>query len=129
MSETRVLSEIEAACAHHKICVLPRNPNSMMCSVWDLADLEYHVGIIWRCNTGALKAGRRFIRFGLPGIPDFEGWRFKDGRRLTIEAKSAKGSLTPDQRAYAYLAERSNILAGVVRSYDECATLLKTWGF
>ena len=129
MSETRVMSEIEAACAHHKSCVLPRNPSSMTCSVWDLADLDYHVGVLWRVNTGALRSGKRFIRFGLPGNPYFEGSRFKDGRRLTIEAKSAKGSLTPDQRSYANLAARSNILAVVVRSYEECAVLLKEWGF
>lgn len=129
MSETRVLSEIESACAHHKICVLPRNPNSMTCSVWELPDLGYHAAVIWRVNTGALKVGSRFVRFGLPGIPDFSGFSFKTGRAMAIEAKSAKGSLTPDQRAYAALATRSGILYGVVRSYEDCVELLKTWGF
>lgn len=129
MTESSVLVEIEMACMAYKICVLPRNPKTLACSVWSMPDPLHHSGVVRRVNTGALKAGNRFIRFGLPGIPDFEGWRFSDGRTLAIEAKSATGTLSPDQRAYAALAARTGVLVGLARSYDECAMLLETWGF
>lgn len=61
-------------------------------------------------------------------MPDFEGWRFQDGRRLTIEAKSEKGVLTGTQIAYALLARNTGTLHGLARSYEECSLLLEAWG-
>lgn len=101
-----------------------------------MPDLSYHVGVVWRVNTGAMKTGNRFVRFGLPGIPDFEGWFFRDlngdmcggGSRFSIEGKAGKDPESFDQKAYALLAHRTDVYHGIVRSYDECASLLESFG-
>lgn len=128
MSESRILAEIEACCAHHKICVLPRNPKKLACSVWVMPDPAYHVGVIWRQNTGGMLKGKQFVRFGLPGTPDFTGWLFKSGIRLSIEAKAVLGVLTPDQLSFASLARFTGTLHGVIRSYEDCDVWLKQIG-
>lgn len=128
MSESPVLSEIEVCCSHFKICVLPRNSLRLSISPWSLPDPAFHIGVIWRTNTGASRIGRRFVRFGIKGSPDFQGWIFKDGRRMTIEAKSDTGTENPNQRAYAKLALATGVLHGVVRSYAECVELFDLWG-
>lgn len=40
----------------------------------------------WRQNSGALRAGSRFVRFGFKGAADITGI-LKGGRRLEIEVK------------------------------------------
>lgn len=129
--EARVNEEIAQALMTFRFCVLPK-PHELWrlpVSPWSMADPLFHIGIAWRQNTGLAKYGRRAVRFGIPGNPDWAGWDFKTGRTLAIEAKSAKGTLSPDQRAYAALAARTGVLVGLARSYDECAMLLETWGF
>lgn len=128
MSESRVLSEIELAAATFKICVLPRNSLRLSVSPWSLPDPAFHIGVIWRTNTGASRIGRRFVRFGISGTPDYEGFLFKGGRRMTIEAKSDKGTENANQRAYSKLAHATGVLHGVVRSYADCVELLDSWG-
>lgn len=136
MSESGVLSEIEAAAVHHRICVLPRNPKKLSCSVWSMPDTRYHVGVIWRRNTGALKQGNRFIRFGMPGDSDFTGWLFAvsaEGRRegarlIELEAKQPGKALSPNQEAKRALAQATGVLWGRASSYDEACALFKFWG-
>lgn len=128
MTESRILSEIEACCSHYKICVLPRNPKKLSISVWAMPDPVFHVGVIWRQNAGGAKYESRFVRFGLPGTPDFSGWLFKTGQRIGIEAKTSKGKSSLDQIAHWGLAHLTNSLVGIARSYDSCAILLESWG-
>ncbi len=40
----------------------------------------------WRSNTGAMKKGKHFVRFGVKGVPDILGC-YK-GRMLGIECKA-----------------------------------------
>ena len=127
MSESRILAEIEAAASHYRICVLPRNPKKLYCSVWAMPDQQYHAGVIWRTNTGAARMGNRFVRFGLPGMPDFEGWLFKSGLRLSIEAKAGIAKETPDQRSYAILARSTGVLHAVCRSYGDATAIFSIW--
>lgn len=49
----------------------------------------------WRNNTGAVKMGNRFVRFGLPGSPDILGC-YK-GLAIGIECKSSKGKQRQEQ--------------------------------
>ena len=135
MSESKVLAEIESAASHVGFCVLPRNPKSLPCSVWSMPDPHFHVGVIWRQNTGAVKIGRRFVRFGVPGLPDFIGWLFPDrakerpiGQFLTIEAKSGRSTRSPDQAAFGLLAAKTGVVDGVAASYDEAIALFRCWG-
>ncbi len=127
MSENVVLASIESAAVFHKICVLPRNPSKLPVSVWKMPDPNYHVGVIWRQNVGGFQKGKSFIRLGLPGIPDFIGFRFATGQFWTIEAKASKGTLSPDQAAFANLCVSTGVLTGVVRSYEDANALFKRW--
>ena len=49
----------------------------------------------FRNNTGAVKVGRRFIRFGYVGSSDIIGIT-KDGRFLAVECKREKGGVLSD---------------------------------
>ena len=128
MKENLVMAEIEAACSHYRFCILPRNPKTLYTSVWTVPDPDFHAGVLYRQNVGGFKKGRSFIRLGLPGLADFSGWRFKDGRRLQIEAKSAKGVLSLDQIAHRDLCLKTGVLWGLARSYEDCVKLLESWG-
>ena len=51
----------------------------------------------WRNNSGALKIGRRFIRFGLPGSSDILGI-LPNGQFLAVECKREKGGKLSDKQ-------------------------------
>lgn len=55
-----------------------------------LKALHAHPAVAWaeRMNSGAVRVGGRFIRFGWPGCPDLLG-QLKDGRLLGVEVKVA----------------------------------------
>lgn len=127
--ESIVNREIESALMHHKIYVMPRQMSRLSISPWSLPDPAFHLGVMWRENTGVARYGRQSVRFGVPGHPDWTGWAFKRGLRLSIEAKRPGARETPIQRSYAILAQMTGICHGVVCSYDDCCRLLNTWGF
>lgn len=61
--------------------------------------LRSHSLVAWveRQNTGAMKVGSRFIKFGWRGCSDLLG-QLKDGRLLAVECKRPKGGkITPEQ--------------------------------
>jgi hypothetical protein len=128
--EALVNQEIAQALMHFHFCVLPdpKDLHKLSVSPWSLPDLSHHIGIAWRQNTGALAAGRRFVRFGIPGAADWTGWIFGSGRRFQIEAKSAKGTLSRDQVANRDLCAQTGVLWGLARSYDDAVTTLECWG-
>ena len=66
-----------------------------------LKALRSHKAIAWceRMNSGAVRIGRRFVRFGWPGCPDVLG-QLKDGRLLGVEVKAPTGKLRPAQHAF-----------------------------
>ena len=51
----------------------------------------------WRNNTGALKVGRRFVRFGFPGSSDILGI-LPNGQFLAVECKREKGGKLSDKQ-------------------------------
>lgn len=54
---------------------------------------------MWRCNTGAARTKTgRLVRFNMKGTADFVGCAL--GRFFAIEAKSATGTQSDDQRAF-----------------------------
>lgn len=127
--ETAILHEVECCLAHFHFFVVPRFsklPKGF--SIWSEANPAKYVGIVYRSNTGAAEIGKRFIRFGMPGLPDFQGWLFDGGKRVSIEVKADNGKLTHDQRAHLDLALKTGNLAGCVRSYRDCEILLKGYG-
>ena len=66
-----------------------------------LSALRAHPGVAWakRQNTGSLRVGKRFIRFGWEGCSDIVG-QMTDGRFLACEVKSPTGKPTPEQSAF-----------------------------
>ncbi len=83
-----------------------------------LKALESHPSVAWchRMNSGALRIGKRFVRFGWPGCPDVLG-QLKDGRLLGVEVKAPKGKLRPEQ---AIFLERIRCAGGVAFMARDC---------
>lgn len=83
----------------------------------------------WRCNGGAVKIGKRFIRFAsINGIADILGV-LPDGRFLAVECKRPGGRVRPDQRAFLDSVTASGGLALVVRDVLELQRLLQVEGY
>ena len=63
--------------------------------------LRAHPAVAWceRMNSGAVRIGGRFVRFGWPGCPDVLG-QLKDGRLLGVEVKGPAGRLRPEQTVF-----------------------------
>lgn len=76
-----------------------------------LKAVRAHPLVAWaeRQNSGAVRNGGRFIRFGWPGCPDVLG-QLRDGRFLGVEVKAAKGRPSPEQVAFL---ERIRLAGGV----------------
>ena len=76
-----------------------------------LKALKAHPAVSWceRQNSGAVRSGGRFIRFGWVGCADILG-QLRDGRFLGVEVKAAKGRASPEQVAFL---ERINAAGGV----------------
>lgn len=88
-----------------------------------LKALETHNAVAWvyRMNSGAVKIGKRFIRFGWPGCPDVLG-QLKDGRLLGVEVKAPKGKLRPEQ---SFFLERIRLAGGVAFVARDCRDVLR----
>lgn len=73
----------------------------------------------WRNNSGAVKVGRRFIRFGFPGSSDIIGI-LPGGRFLAVECKREKGGVLSDlQKDFLSNIEKNGGIAIVAHSVDE----------
>lgn len=126
MSENAVVKEVLIACAYSQIQVLdPSKWAKGTPPPYDGKDLAIQ-GIAWRNNTGALKSGRRFIRFGIPGSPDVLGM-FRGGKIFGIECKTSSGRLSPFQKWWRALIVGLGGYYGVARSYEEASALIKGW--
>ena len=53
--------------------------------------------LAFRMNSGVMRAGRRFVRFGVPGMADVLAF---PGRVLWIECKSERGRQSPEQASF-----------------------------
>ena len=82
--EPRILDRKEAAALVEVLAALRCNPAVAWCE---------------RMNSGAVRIGGRFVRFGWPGCPDVLG-QLKDGRLMGVEVKSPAGKLRPEQAEF-----------------------------
>ena len=82
--EPRILDRKEAAALVEVLAALRCNPAVAWCE---------------RMNSGAVRIGGRFVRFGWPGCPDVLG-QLKDGRLMAVEVKSPAGKLRPEQAEF-----------------------------
>jgi len=74
-----------------------------------------------RMNSGAIRVGNRFVRFGFVGCPDVLG-QLRDGRLLGVEVKAPRGRLSPEQ---AVMLERINTAGGLAFVARDCRDVLK----
>ena len=83
-----------------------------------LKALTAHSAVAWceRMNSGAVRIGKRFVRFGWKGCPDVLG-QLRDGRLLGVEVKAPKGKLRPEQ---AIFLERIRRAGGVAFMARDC---------
>ena len=92
---------------------------------------------LFRNNVGKLPDPRtgRLVAFGLaPGSADLIGWRSvvvtpdMVGQRVavfaSVEVKSARGRLRPEQAAWLAAVQAAGGIAGVARSPEEAAEIL-----
>lgn len=75
----------------------------------------------WRQNTGAVKSGKRFVRFAMPGCSDILGCLPPDGRFLAIEVKhpSNRKGATEEQKAFLDAINGAGGLGFVARSLED----------
>jgi hypothetical protein len=83
----------------------------------------------WRNNSGAVRLGKRFIRFGEVGSADVLAVIPPAGRLLAVEAKAGGNRTTPAQAAWLQLVTDAGGLALVVRSVDDLAEQLRQAGY
>jgi hypothetical protein len=90
-----------------------------------LKALRAHPAVAWceRQNSGAVRVGGRFVRFGWPGCPDVLG-QLNDGRLLGVEVKAAKGRIRPEQLAHLERINRAGGVAFVARDLRDVLRLL-----
>jgi len=78
-----------------------------------------------RMNSGAIRVGNRFVRFGFVGCPDVLGM-LTDGRLLGVEVKGPTGKLRTEQ---AFMLERINGAGGVAFVARDCRDVLRELQF
>ncbi len=91
-----------------------------------LMALKAHPAVAWceRMNSGAVRMGARFVRFGFKGCPDVLG-QLKDGRLLGVEVKGPSGRLSPEQSVFL---ERIASAGGVSFMARDCRDVTRELG-
>lgn len=81
--------------------------------------------LAFRLNVGAMRVGRRFVRFGVPGMADVIS--FPRGRVLWIEAKAPEnGRQSAEQISFQQQVESVGHSYIVARSSDDVLAFLRT---
>jgi hypothetical protein len=80
--------------------------------------------LVFRNNTGAVKDGDRYIRYGLcKGSADIIGLT-PDGRFLAVEVKTRTGRPTKEQLTFIDAINKQGGIAGVARTPEDALLLL-----
>lgn len=78
-----------------------------------------------RMNTGAVKIGSYFVRFGVPGLADICGIIAPHGRLLCVECKSRTGKQRSQQKIFERVIRNHGGIYILCRSADECLALVR----
>lgn len=85
-----------------------------------LAKYSMHERVrLWRVNTGAVRIGNRFVRFGLKGQSDIQGVVGPHGLSIFIECKTVRGRLRPEQEAFGRMVQSMGALFVVARCIED----------
>lgn len=81
----------------------------------------------WRANTGGVKYGQQYVKYGLPGAADIQCLQGPNGRFIGIECKRELGGrVSADQEAWGRAVESAGGLYIVARSVEVVHRLLPT---
>lgn len=87
--------------------------------------LFYHIGNERKCSA---REGARLKRLGVvAGMPDI-ALVLANGHAAYIEIKTAKGTLSPEQKAFRSFCENYSIPYAIARSISEAQEILEAWG-
>lgn len=91
-----------------------------------LSFLQQNGIFVWRQNSGAVRVGKRFIRFtSIKGVSDIIGLT-SDGRFIAVECKREKGGvLSPEQKMFLESVKRNGGIGIVANSLDTLISELK----
>lgn len=79
----------------------------------------------WRANTGGMRQGNSFIRFGRKGQSDILGCQFPGGRMFGVECKRPRGGVeSKDQREFGEALRAAGGIYVLAHSVDEVAAAL-----
>jgi hypothetical protein len=84
--------------------------------------LSWQGTVLERTPQKLVLAYPRAIHMGVPGMSDIIG--FPGPTFVAIEAKSARGRVTPGQQAFIDMVLRCGGRAGVARSVDEAGVIV-----
>lgn len=85
--------------------------------------LAYNGFKVWKNNVGAIREGKRFVRFGQVGSSDI--FAVKGGKFYSIECKTPSGQLTESQALWIEDIKLHGGVAFVARSLDDVIEKLK----
>jgi hypothetical protein len=85
--------------------------------------LHMHGILSWKNHVGAVRMGKRFIRFGVRGLPDI--LLVLHSRLIGIEVKTGAGRQSREQQIMQSRFEAAGCTYWIVRSIDELDALLK----
>ena len=91
-----------------------------------LQALRTHPAVAWceRMNSGAVRIGGRFLRFGFKGCPDVLG-QLRDGRLLATEVKGPTGKLRSEQAVFLDRVRAAGGVAFVAKDLRDVMRELK----
>lgn len=103
----------------------PRGRPEAAALVEVLTTLRHHPAVAWaeRQNSGAIRVGQRFVRFGWRGCSDVLG-QLKDGRLLACEVKAQRGRLRPEQADFLDRVRRFGGVGLVARNAKDVIAAL-----
>ena len=91
-----------------------------------LSFLQQNGIFVWRQNSGAVRVGKRFVRFtSIKGVSDIIGLT-SDGRFIAVECKRERGGvLSPEQKKFLESVKRNGGIGIVANSLDTLISELK----
>ena len=88
------------------------------------------IGFFWKNTSGGFHDGKRWrvhqSPFAIRGTSDILG--IVGGRFIALEVKTDKGRPTSEQVAFLKKVQDCGGLSAVVRSVDQTASILESWG-
>ena len=87
--------------------------------------LNYSGHYVWRCNTGILKSGNRYVHFGKKGMADILGIHKDTGQLIAIEAKVGKNKPSQFQIDFLEDIKSRGGIAILAYTLDDVSDIIK----